>query len=69
MDLHARSILAFIVARPFPARWYEYLGRTTFDPAVLGIGAGIVFAVVLAASGMPARRAARVQPMAALRED
>ncbi|MGH7577061.1 MAG: hypothetical protein ACREM1_18280 [Longimicrobiales bacterium] len=56
------SILAIIIARPFLGRWYQYLGRTTLDLAVLGIGAGIAFAVVLIASGRPARRAASVQP-------
>jgi ABC-type antimicrobial peptide transport system permease subunit len=38
-----------------------------FDPVVMLMGAMVVFALALAASALPARRAASVDPMQALR--
>jgi ABC-type lipoprotein release transport system permease subunit len=39
------------------------------DPATMGAGALILLVVALAASWIPARRAARLQPMDALRHE
>ena len=44
-------------------------GIKSWDPATLISGALILFAVALAASWIPARRAAKVQPMEALRHE
>jgi ABC-type antimicrobial peptide transport system permease subunit len=41
----------------------------TLNPAVLVLGASVALLTVLFACSMPARRAASVQPMAALRSD
>ena len=42
-------------------------GITPLDPATFIVAAGLLFAVSLLASSIPARRAARVDPMVALR--
>lgn len=44
-------------------------GVSAADPAILAAVASLVLAVVLAASWVPARRAARVDPLVALRHD
>ena len=44
-------------------------GLTPSDPAALGAAAGLLAAVALAASFGPARRASRLEPMTALREE
>ena len=44
-------------------------GVTPTDPATLMAVAGVLGAVAVAACGLPARRAARMDPMSALRED
>jgi ABC-type antimicrobial peptide transport system permease subunit len=61
--------LAMVVSREMLARWYQYLGRSTFDLRVLGAGVAIAATVVIASTLMPALRAAGVQPMQALRKD
>jgi predicted permease len=45
------------------------LGLSPLDPVALGIAAGVLTLVVFAASLVPAARAARVQPMEALRHE
>jgi ABC-type antimicrobial peptide transport system permease subunit len=44
-------------------------GIEPYDPATMGGGVLILLMVALAASWIPARRAARVQPMEALRHE
>jgi putative ABC transport system permease protein len=44
-------------------------GLQTYDPATLGTSIALLAAVTLAASYLPARRAARLDPMAALRDE
>jgi len=44
-------------------------GIAPYDPLTIAGGAGVLLAVALAASWIPARRAARVQPMEALRHE
>jgi ABC-type antimicrobial peptide transport system permease subunit len=42
-------------------------GVSPQNPLVLGVSAGLIFLVALAAAAIPARRAARVDPLIALR--
>jgi putative ABC transport system permease protein len=53
------------------ARLLENLlyGVTPRDPAIYGVTPVVLLAVALAASYLPARRAARIDPMAALRRE
>jgi ABC-type antimicrobial peptide transport system permease subunit len=44
-------------------------GVEPFDPATVGIMAAVLAATALAASWLPARRAARVDPVDALRSE
>jgi len=44
-------------------------GVRAFDPVVLGLAIGVLAAVVLAAAYVPARRAARIDPVVALRAE
>jgi len=62
-------LLAAFVAHQVVTKFYEYLDRTALDWAVLAGSALGALAVVLLASVLPARRAAGVQPMRALRSD
>lgn len=45
------------------------LGVSPFDPAVLGAVTAILLATAVAANGLPARRAARIDPMRSLRAE
>jgi putative ABC transport system permease protein len=45
------------------------VGVSTHDPLVLAVVAGTLTLVALAAAWMPARRASRIEPVAALRYD
>jgi ABC-type antimicrobial peptide transport system permease subunit len=44
-------------------------GLDGFDPAVLGVTVGVLAIVALAAGAVPAMRAARIQPLTALRHE
>jgi len=63
------SALAAVASQQILASWYEYFGRSSLDWVVVIGAAGAVLAVVLLASSVPARRAAGVQPMEALRRE
>jgi putative ABC transport system permease protein len=55
----------------FVARWVEPLlfHESPRDPLIFGLVAVVLLAVAAVASFMPARRAARADPMQALRSD
>jgi ABC-type antimicrobial peptide transport system permease subunit len=55
---------ALAVARLVRAQLY---GVTPFDPLTLVVAATLLLAVAALAAGLPARRAANVDPMVALR--
>jgi ABC-type antimicrobial peptide transport system permease subunit len=57
---------ALVLARAVRSMLY---GVQPWDPATLAVGVGILLAVALAARWIPARRAAGVQPMEALRRE
>lgn len=61
------SILAVALVQAVLGEWYNYFDRTAIDFVMLSAGAAVALTVVLFASSMPARRAASVQPMEALR--
>jgi putative ABC transport system permease protein len=55
-----------LLARPLSGLLY---GVTTSDPAVLALAAGCLFVVAMTAAAVPAWRAARVDPLVALRQE
>ena len=57
--------LALLLTRVIETQLYQ---TTRTDPATLGLVAGVLLAIALVASYVPGRRAARVDPMGALRE-
>jgi len=63
-------VLGLIAAR-FATRVLDSLlfGVTASDPFIFATNAAILGAVALVASAIPARRAARVDPVVALRQD
>lgn len=48
-------------------QWARYYGITLYDPALLGAASMVLVAVTVLAAWLPARRAARIDPMVALR--
>jgi putative ABC transport system permease protein len=58
--------LALLAARAAGALLY---GLAPHDPVTVAMAVGLMAAVTLLASLLPARRAARVDPMVALREE
>jgi ABC-type lipoprotein release transport system permease subunit len=58
--------LSIVVTRLLKSMLYDV---TPADPVVLAVVVGILLAVALAASYLPARRAARVDPLTALRSE
>jgi ABC-type antimicrobial peptide transport system permease subunit len=64
--LTAGAVLALAVGRAASTLLF---GLTPSDPATLAGALGVLAAVALIASYLPARRAARVEPTAALREE
>jgi ABC-type antimicrobial peptide transport system permease subunit len=74
-----RQILALAgagIALALPAAWVlmgvvqaELFGVKPHDPVSLSIAAGTLAAVALLAGYLPVRRAAAIEPMAALRTD
>lgn len=58
--------MSIIVSRLLKSMLYDV---TPADPVVLTVVVGILLAVALAASYMPARRAAHVDPLTALRSE
>lgn len=69
--LVAASLLAGIAAALIAGRWLEPLlyGVEPTDLAVLGTVVALLFSVGLVAAFVPASRAARVDPVRALRVD
>ena len=64
------GIAAGVAAALVLTRFLQSLmfGVSPSDPFVIAAAAGLLLAVALAASYIPARRAMRVDPMAALRD-
>ena len=63
------SLIGAALARWILQQWYDYLKLATIDPIILAAGAATALGVVAFASSMPARRAASVQPIEALRSE
>jgi ABC-type antimicrobial peptide transport system permease subunit len=59
-------VLALYVARLIAAFLYDVSPR---DPAAMAVATAALLSVALAASWLPARRAARVDPVTALRTE
>ena len=70
MGLTAAGLVAGAAGSFVSARWLASLlyGVTAHDPATLMAACGLLAAVALAASCVPARQAMRVEPMVALRQ-
>jgi hypothetical protein len=68
-DVVVGSLLAAALVQAVLGEWYSYFDRTAIDLVQLSGGAAVALLVVLMASSMPARRAASVQPLEALRRE
>jgi ABC-type antimicrobial peptide transport system permease subunit len=66
MGVAAGAGLALLAARVVGSMLF---GLTPNDPGTLGAAIALLASVTAAASYLPARRAARLEPMAALREE
>jgi putative ABC transport system permease protein len=66
LGLTVGTVLALVAGRSASAMLF---GLQPHDPLTLAIAIGVLAAVALAASYLPARRASRLDPMAALREE
>jgi putative ABC transport system permease protein len=66
LGVAAGGALSIVVTRLLKSMLYDV---TPADPVVLAVVVGILLAVALAASYLPARRAARVDPLTALRSE
>jgi ABC-type antimicrobial peptide transport system permease subunit len=59
------AILAYMASRLIDSRLY---GVAAQDPLTLAVSTGLLMVVALSAAFLPARRASRLDPMAALRQ-
>jgi len=71
VELLALGVLAGLVVALLAARLAETLlyGLTPHDPVTVAMAVTLMAAVTLLAAALPARRASRVDPMVALREE
>jgi ABC-type antimicrobial peptide transport system permease subunit len=66
VGLTAGSVLGYMASRLIDSRLF---GVAPQDPATLALAIGLLLCVALSAAFLPARRASRVDPMAALRQE
>jgi predicted permease len=71
LGLVVLGVLLGIAAAAAATRWIESMlfGLSTTDPAAYGLGAALLLVVATVACLLPARRAARIDPMKALRTE
>jgi putative ABC transport system permease protein len=67
--LGAFAITRLLSSLPFQLRWLLLFDVRPTDPLVFAVVSAILAAVAVLASFLPARRAAKVDPMVALRYD
>jgi ABC-type antimicrobial peptide transport system permease subunit len=66
LGLTAGSVLAYLASRLIDSRLF---GVAPQDPLTLALAVGLLLWVALSAAYLPALRASRVDPMAALRQE